>query len=158
MLEARRRGCLVSDGATPQPAPPIFYDPDVDPPPSAFDVVWCIWPLGSTGGFKPRPVLVRKRLRDETNPRHFAIEVCYGTSKIQKHYKGSFYVENDAKMNLLSLPQATRFELGQTRRMPWGPQFFPKRAEDGAGPILGRLDTVQIERVKRIAWEMQSKR
>ncbi len=119
--------------------------------------MWCNWPLGTTGGFKHRPGLVRRRLRHDDG-KHFLVEVCYGTSKIQKHYKGSFYIENEAKLNALSLPQATRFELEQTYTLPWGPISFPKRVEDGVGPILGRLDAKQIESVSRIGWELRQGR
>lgn len=155
-METSRGDRLVkAEPVAQKTAPPVEFYPASEPPPRPFDIVWCKWPssLPQDGGFKNRPALVRRvfRLNDAEG---YMVEVCYGTSRVDKHYPGSFYIENDTLMSQLGLPQGTRFELPLTRVMPWSADHFVKR-RDGSGPIIGRLTGELVDAVKRIAWEMR---
>lgn len=122
--------------------------------PKSLDVVWCRFPELSpdTPGPKCRPGIVRsvELGRQQTVAR---IEVCYGTSKLKKDlYPYDLFVENLSQLNLLGLPQATRFELDRTVKLPWAKEFFEPR--DGSKtPIIGRLSPYeigQLETLKRV--------
>jgi hypothetical protein len=103
-------------------------------------------------GPKPRPGLVRSVLLNHDHTKA-AVEVCYGTSKLKKDlFPLDLFIENAAQLNLLGLPQATRFEIDRTLQLPWAKEFFEPR--DGTKtPIIGRLtedEIAQLETLKRI--------
>jgi hypothetical protein len=124
--------------------------------PRPLDIVWCRFPqygMSTTKpGPKPRPGLVRAVLLNREHTKA-AIEVCYGTSQLKKdRFPLDLFIENAAQLNLLGLPQATRFEIDRTLQLPWAKEFFEPR--DGAKtPIIGRLtqdEVAQLETLKRI--------
>src|SRR5688572_29973401 len=89
--------------------------------PRGLDVVWCRFPEAdiSKPGPKPRPGLVRSVELSEDHKRA-RLEVCYGTSQLKKDlFPYDLFIENTAQMNVLGLPQATRFEIDRTLLLPW---------------------------------------
>lgn len=123
--------------------------------PRPLDIVWCRFPLQemtTKPGPKSRPGLVRCVLLNREHTKA-AVEVCYGTSQLKKdRFPLDLFIENAAQLNLLGLPQATRFELDRTLQLPWASEFFGPR--DGTkSPIIGRLtqdEVSQLETLKRI--------
>lgn len=104
-------------------------------------------------GFKDRPVLVNRVLEDGGR---FAVEVCYGTSKVDKRIRGvgSFVIARYDELVALGLYRSTRFELLTTQLMPWAEETFP-RAPGRSGPTLGHFTNYQKLRLQ--TWSAQTK-
>ena len=68
--------------AAPDPIKLTFYPTA----PKLLDIVWCRWPIRKKPGFKDRPALVNRIF--ESNDGRFAVEVCYGTSRVEKKIRG----------------------------------------------------------------------
>lgn len=68
-----------------------------------------------------------------------AVEVSYGTSQLRSDERPyDLVIANAEEMAAAGLPQATRFDLDKTVRLPWAREFFVPR--DGARtPIIGHL-------------------
>jgi hypothetical protein len=81
------------------------------------------------------------------------VDVCYGTSRLNKDlHAWDLFIENAAQLNLLGLPQATRFDIDRTLVLPWSREWFEPR-KGSKTPIIGRLtdlEVAQLETLKRI--------
>jgi len=115
-------------------------------------VVWCRWPLRK-GGFKPRPALVKRVLEDQGR---YAVEVCYGTSKIRTNVRGvgSFVIAQYRELLAMGLYHNTRFELLTTQLLPWAQETFPS-APGRTTPVLGKLS--QHQKVRLQMWSKMTK-
>lgn len=120
--------------------------------PRPLDIAWCQWPL-TEGGFKSRPVLINQVLEDDGR---FAVEVCYGTSAVDRSVPGvgSFRIVQYEQLQAIGLYKATRFELLTRQLLPWAQEVFP-RAPGRSGPIVGRMTQLQILRLQE--WSRQTK-
>ena len=108
--------------------------------PTALDIVWCRFPFvedPENPAPKPRPCLVRSSRRNKKG--HFFVEVAFGTSNTRSYSNADLFVGNLADMNEMGLPQATVFQLGRTKVLPWADEWFPVR-EDCQTPIVGHLN------------------
>lgn len=118
--------------------------------PTPLDVVWCNWPL-TAGGFKPRPCLVNRVLEQIIDEKLcFAVEVAYGTSKVDKNIKrnvGSFVIAKYESLQTIPLYQATRFELLTLQILPWTEEWFPNAPGRSATPIVGHMTQHEIVRL-----------
>ncbi|WP_340646728.1 hypothetical protein [Phenylobacterium sp.] len=111
-----------------------WWGPGTVPPPAS--LVWCNFPdtpdLGKPGP-KPRPGLVFKVAFAEDPPGdRFYILIAYGTSKLKIGKRpDDFTIANSATLDLLRLPQATRFDLDNMIWLPWARPFFcPRKMSD----------------------------
>ena len=122
--------------------------------PRGLDIVWCRFPeLGVDGpGPKPRPALVRTVSLTEGHVAGY-VEVCYGTSRMNSDlHAHDLIIANAAQLNLLGLPQATRFDIDKLVTLPWASEFFEPRPGSKT-PIIGRLsdlEIAQLDTLKRI--------
>ena len=124
--------------------------------PRPLDIVWCRFPEQGMSvdapGPKSRPGLVRSVFLNHDHTKA-AVEVCYGTSQLKKdRFPLDLFIENTSQLNLLGLPQATRFEIDRTLRLPWAREFFEPR-DRSKTPLIGRLsqdEIAQLETLKRI--------
>lgn len=118
--------------------------------PTALDIVWCRFPeLGLNPGPKCRPALVRSVALTEGH-KHAFVEVCYGTSKLKSDlHPDDLIIQNAAQLNLLGLPQATRFELSKTIWLPWASEFFEAR-KGCKTPIIGHLTNREIGQLEGV--------
>lgn len=112
------------------------------PSPKSLDIVWCHFPEHPyteplSPGLKPRPGLVRSvAAHPETG--QLAVEVAYGTSKMNRVVYGNLFITQIADMKAAGLQIATRFDLSTVKRLPWAAEFFTPR-NDGKGSIIGHL-------------------
>lgn len=117
--------------------------------PIPLDVVWCHWPL-TAGGFKNRPCLVNRVLEQVYGDTvHYAVEVAYGTSRVNKSIRknvGSFVIAKYEELQAIPLYQATRFELLTLQILPWTEEWFPT-APGRTGPVVGHMTQHQIVRL-----------
>ncbi|MEX2631068.1 MAG: hypothetical protein WD341_14120 [Tistlia sp.] len=85
---------------------------------------------------------MRRVLRDADG--HTYVEVAFGTSNARSYSGLDLYVANLVDMNEMGLPQATVFQLGRTRLLPWSKEWFTVR-EDCKTPIIGHLNERMVE-------------
>lgn len=89
--------------------------------PRVLDIVWCRFPTHdspSKPGPKPRPALVRSVFinKDHTKAQ---VEVTYGSSKLKTDTRLlDLILQNATDLAEMGLPQATRFDLDLTVRLP----------------------------------------
>jgi hypothetical protein len=109
--------------------------------PNALDIVWCCFPELSElrPGPKPRPALVRRVLRDPSSG-HLAVEVAFGTSnlKLDRNIPHQLVISNRRDLYEAGLRSPTRFDLTQTKILPWCREFFTELRE-GDGAVIGKL-------------------
>ncbi len=107
----------------------------------------------SSGGFKARPALVKHVVERDGR---FAVEVCYGTSKIKTKVRGvgSFVIARYDELVAIGLYHNTRFELLTTQLMPWAAEVFPF-APGKTSPVLGKL--TQHQKVRLQMWSNMTK-
>jgi len=122
--------------------------------PKLLDIVWCRWPIRKKPGFKDRPALVNRIF--ESGDGRFAVEVCYGTSRVEKKIRGvgSFVIAPYSELTAMGLYHNTRFELLTTQTLPWAEEVFPQ-APGRRGPVLGHLTNRQKIRLQ--TWSAQTK-
>jgi len=133
-----------------------WWPPGTVPPPAS--IVWCDFPENlapKEPGPKARPALVFKVRHAEYPPRdRFNVLVAYGTSNTKFDTRVyDFTIANWATLNLLRLPQATRFDLDRVVWLPWAKPFFrPRQATDPfSAPTVSTLPA-EMQRV--LAWTM----
>jgi hypothetical protein len=121
------------------------------PQPKAGDVVQCRFPEGKVGtpGPKDRPALVIEVEEDLEAKSASIVRVAYGTSQdIAQCYPGEFTVRaTDPKAGL---DRDTKFDLGNTVRLPFDSEWFapsPNR-RFGNHPKRGVLN-LQDDKLKR---------
>ena len=88
--------------------------------PTMLDVVWSRFPQEekpSEPGPKERPALVRSVLLYAHHTR-VAVEVTYGTSRLDKVHHLDLQVCNSEEMDAAGLYQATGFRLSRTVKLP----------------------------------------
>lgn len=115
-------------------------------------MVWCRWPL-TAGGFKSRPALVKRVLEDQGR---YAVEVCYGTSKVHTNVRGvgSFVIAKYQELLAIGLYHNTRFELLTTQLLPWAEETFP-HAPGKSSPVMGKM--TQHQKVRLQMWSKMTK-
>ena len=120
--------------------------------PRSLDIVWCRFPtaeMPSKPGPYPRPALVRSVF---LNPDHTKamVEVTYGTSNTKSDERPfDLILANAAEMAMMGLPQATRFDLDRTLRLPWAREFFEPR-RDRPTPVIGHLTHSAIAQLEAL--------
>jgi len=103
--------------------------------PAPASIVWCNFPEHLSPGVpgpKPRPALILK-VRYATQPPdgRFYVQTVYGTSKLKIGRRpNDFTISNFATLNVLRLPQATRFDLDNVLWLPWARPYFNGRKPD----------------------------
>lgn len=100
--------------------------------PAPASIVWCNFPediAPRQPGPKPRPGLVFKvRYASEPPDDRFLVLIAYGTSKLKLNRRpNDFTVANATTLDILRLPQATRFDLDRILWLPWARPFFSPR-------------------------------
>ena len=110
-----------------------WWGPGTVPAPAS--IVWCNFPEDLTTkkpGPKPRPALVFKaRYADNPPQDRFFVLVAYGTSKLKIGRRpNDFVIANSMALDILRLPQATRFDLDDVVWLPWAKPFFAPRSEN----------------------------
>jgi hypothetical protein len=126
--------------------------------PAPASIVWCNFPqtpdLGKPGP-KARPGLVfRVRYADKSPDGRFYVLIAYGTSKTKVGKRPfDFTLANSSTLDVLRLPQATRFDLDNVLWLPWAKPFFmPRRPDEPyATPIVSVLPAALQETLK---WTM----
>lgn len=125
--------------------------------PAGPSIVWCNFPesdaLGRPGP-KPRPALVFKsRYADNPPGDRFYVLVAYGTSNLKTQRRDrDFTIGNETMLNMLRLPQMTRFDLDRVLWLPWAKPFFVARDEVSfATPTLSVLPS-DMQRL--LGWRM----
>jgi hypothetical protein len=117
--------------------------------PAPLSIVWCNFPeIESLGrpGPKSRPALVFK-VRYLTAPpcSRFVVLAAFGTSVtkvVERPF--DFQIGNAMLLNMLRLPQATRFDLDRVLWLPWAKPFFCPREENRyATPVMSVLPVEQ---------------
>jgi hypothetical protein len=109
--------------------------------PNARDIAWCRFPDSDElkPGPKPRPALIRRVLK---NPRtgRLAVEVAFGTSnlKLERAFTMQLIVGHPNDLREAGLHIPTRFDLRNTKILPWAKEFFAG-PRPGNAPIVGRL-------------------
>lgn len=127
-----------------------FYDLDTQPHPQPLDIVWCNFPERENPkrpGPKSRPALVRRWI--ESDQGLIYVEVAYGTTRenpLSAPY--DLHIQNSGEIDKCGLLRHTCFILDRMAMLPWAPEYFCVRKDDGAGPIVGRLTEDRIERLK----------
>jgi hypothetical protein len=126
--------------------------------PSPASIVWCKFPdhlAPGVPGPKERPALVFKvRYADDPPADRFYVQVAYGTSKMKHERRlNDFALANVTLLNLLRLPQPTRFDLDNVLWLPWAKPFFCPRDETDrfATPTISTLPD-DLQRV--LGWTM----
>lgn len=112
--------------------------------PEPGDILWCRFPLrtGGAPGPKPRPALA---LAVEEFEDEMLVTAAYGTSQKLDHLRpGEFALrkaEHPAAFDLAGLSLDTKFDLGNTHRLPWIELYFgvPPQSRFGQHPKLGTL-------------------
>lgn len=136
-----------------------WWGPGTVPPPAS--IVWCNFPevpeLGKPGP-KSRPALVFKVRHAENPPGDkFNVLVAYGTSSLKTGSRtDDFIIANSATLDLLRLPQATRFDLDHMLWLPWARPFFCPRhmADRFTTPTISVLPG-ELQRM--LGWTMASR-
>ena len=121
-----------------------WWGPGTVPAPAS--IVWCHFPqaeaLGKPGP-KPRPALIFKtRYVDDPPGDRFFVLAAYGTSLTKFSTRpNDFTIANSATLDILRLPQATRFDLDRVLWLPWARPFFePRKPEDRfSTPVISVL-------------------
>lgn len=104
--------------------------------PAPASIVWCNFPeqlAPNVPGPKARPALVFKtRYYDDPPADRFLVLVAYGTSKLKTGKRpNDFTIANSATLDIVRLPNATRFDLDKFIWVPWArPYFCPRRMDD----------------------------
>ena len=104
--------------------------------PAPASIVWCNFPehlAPDVPGPKSRPALVFKaRYATKQPDGRFLVQIAYGTSKMKTGKRPhDFRVSNAATLDILRLPQATRFDLDNVLWLPWAkPWFEPRKNAD----------------------------
>ena len=121
------------------------------PRPRAGDIVQCRFPESELGtpGPKDRPALAVQVEADPEDDAASIVRVAYGTSQdVEQRFPGEFTVRTtDAKAGL---DRDTKFDLGNTVRLPFDTEWFapsPNRRY-GEHPKRGALD-VKDQSLKR---------
>jgi hypothetical protein len=86
----------------------------------------------------------------------YAVEVCYGTSKINTHVRGvgSFVIAKYQELLAIGLYHNTRFELLNTQLLPWAEETFP-HAPGKSSPVMGKM--TQHQKVRLQMWSKMTK-
>src|SRR5438477_9576121 len=94
--------------------------------PNRLDVVWCRFPETKEldPAPKPRPGLVRRVLKGPDGK--IAVEVVYGTSKLKddRRLPHQLVISHGLDLEEAGLRVPTRFDLVQTKMLPWCREFF----------------------------------
>lgn len=132
-----------------------WWGPGTVPAPAS--IVWCEFPesedLGRPGP-KSRPALVFKaRYADDPPGDRFYVLVAYGTSVTKAGDRPhDFMIGNAVVLDILRLPQATRFDLDRVLWLPWARPFFNARSgERYSTPVVSVLPE-EMQRV--LQWTM----
>ncbi|MES1157220.1 MAG: hypothetical protein ABUL73_05520 [Alphaproteobacteria bacterium] len=125
--------------------------------PASPAIVWCKFPeieaLGKPGP-KDRPALVFKsRFADDPPGERYLVLVAYGTSvaKLGKR-RHDFTIGNEMMLNLLRLPQITRFDLDRVLWLPWARPFFAPRDDDKHSTPVVSVLPVSLKEI--LMWTM----
>lgn len=107
-----------------------WWEPGTIPAPAS--IVWCNFPehvAPGVPGPKARPGLVFKvRYADNPPGQRFYVQIAYGTSNMKTGKRpNDFRIANAATLDVLRLPQATRFDLDNMLWLPWARPFFNAR-------------------------------
>lgn len=136
-----------------------WWGPGTIPAPAS--IVWCHFPeveaLGKPGP-KPRPALVFKaRYADDPPADKFLVLVAYGTSQLKTAVRDrDFTIANAATLDILRLPQATRFDLDRMLWLPWARPFFcPRKIEDKWSTPTVSVLPGELQRM--LGWTMASR-
>lgn len=128
--------------------------------PAPASIVWCKFPTHlapDVPGPKERPALVFKvRYLDDPPADRFVVQVAYGTSKMKYGRRpNDFALANMTMLNLLRLPEPTRFDLDNVLWLPWAkPYFCPRKDAPFSTPTISTLpDNLQ----RLLAWTMKER-
>lgn len=120
--------------------------------PRVLDIVWCRFPTHdalANPGPKPRPALVRSVYLDKPHTRA-QVEVTYGSSQLKTDTRLlDPILQNATDLAEMGLPQATRFDLDLTLRLPWSTEFFEPRPGQQS-PIIGHLNFPSISQLEAL--------
>ena len=110
-----------------------WWPPGTVPAPAS--IVWCNFPdhiAPGVPGPKSRPALVFKvRYATKQPDGRFFVQIAYGTSKLKTGRRPhDFRISNAATLDVLRLPQATRFDLDMVLWLPWARPWFNARKPD----------------------------
>ncbi len=134
-----------------------WWGPGTIPAPAS--IVWCRFPHDLTTrqpGPKSRPGLVFKvRYVDDPPANRFYVLVAYGTSKLKSGRRPhDFVVANTTMMDMLRLPQNTRFDLDNILWLPWAKPFFQPR-DPGVTFSTPIMSVLPAEMQRVLGWAMQ---
>lgn len=135
-----------------------WWGPGTVPAPAS--IVWCNFPLSESLGHpgpKPRPGLVFKaRYVDNPPGDRFYVLVAYGTSVTKVGARpNDFMIGTASLLDILRLPQATRFDLDRVLWLPWARPFFMARTEERyATPTISVLPQ---DMQRMLQWTMASR-
>lgn len=133
-----------------------WWPPGTVPPPAS--IVWCNFPhdlAPDRPGPYARPALVFKvRHADYPPADRFNVLVAYGTSVLKSDTRlFDFTISNWATLNLIRLPQATRFDLDRVVWLPWARPFFVPR-DEGVPYASPTISTLPAELQRMLGWTM----
>lgn len=127
--------------------------------PAPASIVWCNFPehlSPKAPGPKSRPGLVfAVRYAGKQPDGRFNVQIAYGTSKLKTGRRPhDFIIANAATLDVLRLPQATRFDLDNVLWLPWAkPYFAPRNQRDPfSTPTISVLPNSLQEQLR---WTMQ---
>lgn len=128
-----------------------FYP--VETHPRSLDIVWCKFPSNENPkrpGPKSRPALVRSVVLAASHTQAW-VEVVYGTSRATKQsHPNDLHIVKSAEIDKCGLLKVTCFVLDRTALLPWSPEYFVKRPDDGVGPIVGHLSEDRRQRLETL--------
>src|SRR5258708_6276199 len=107
--------------------------------PLALDIVWCHFPDRISKELKPRPGahpgLIRRVVR--TSDGELAVQVAFGTSnlKADREIPHQLVISHRRDLDEAGLMKPTRFDLAQTKYLPWCREFFAE-LRPGNGPVI----------------------
>jgi len=123
------------------------------------DVVWCRFPYDGQAGRSeiPHPCLVFQV--NEYKPDKFAVKVVYGTSNLTRVPKGENFVNyNHTELDYAGLYKVTLFDLGRSKWLTWGPQFFTSPDQNKyPTPVIGCVRTQGQDVLRVILEERRAK-
>lgn len=130
--------------------------------PPQFGIVWCAFPyseLPDQPGPKPRPALVvSARYAEEPPTDRFELKVVYGTSTMKSDERPlDFSIVNYTTLNLLRLPQQTRFDMDRVLWLPWAKPYFVPREERGDAFTTPVISVLPAELQRELGWLMRDR-
>lgn len=101
-------------------------------------------------------MIFKARYADNPPGDRFLVLAAYGTSKLKLGQRPfDFTIANAQALNMLRLPQATRFDLDDVVWLPWAKPFFvPRRVDRFAVPTISVLPEPLQETLR---WTMQER-